>query len=89
MNKRMRVAGGKEGEPAPSLFLIARFTRLCLCSGQEGRDLAYEEPPPKNKVGIEGRSEKIACPTLVGGKIRRQEWTRWVRPDIHLACYTL
>jgi len=47
MNKRIGVAGGTQEQPALPWFLMARYTILGLCSGQEGKETAYKEHPPK------------------------------------------
>lgn len=47
MNKRIAVAGGMQEQSVLPLFLIARYTILGLCSGQEGKETAYKEHPPK------------------------------------------
>lgn len=51
MNKRTGVAGGTQEQSVTSLFLIAHFTTLRLCGGQEGKETGCKEQPPKRKVG--------------------------------------
>lgn len=47
MNKSSGVAGGTREQPALPFFLIARYTIPGLCSGQEGKETADKEHPPK------------------------------------------